>query len=120
MSESAVIEKRRVWKAPTRKLTDEEIDELIENYDYDPRYLDPDYDDRKKRTVRQGHERTFQTCCISSKVSLGNKELRQYYVSREGNCADAFCWCTYYMNSTNANRLPALTRINVLTRDSLK
>ena len=28
-----------------RKLTDEEIEELIENYDYDPKYLDPDYDD---------------------------------------------------------------------------
>ena len=27
------------------KLTDEEIEELIENYDYDPKYLDPDYDD---------------------------------------------------------------------------
>ncbi|MBQ3403734.1 MAG: hypothetical protein IJG65_10260 [Synergistaceae bacterium] len=27
------------------KLTDAEIEELIENYDYDPKYLDPDYDD---------------------------------------------------------------------------
>ena len=27
------------------KLTDDEIEELIENYDYDPKYLDPDYDD---------------------------------------------------------------------------
>ena len=27
------------------KLTDEEIEALIENYDYDPKYLDPDYDD---------------------------------------------------------------------------
>ena len=27
------------------KLSDEEIEELIENYDYDPKYLDPDYDD---------------------------------------------------------------------------
>ena len=27
------------------KLTDEEIEELIENYDYDPKYLDPDYED---------------------------------------------------------------------------
>ena len=27
------------------KLTDEEIHELVENYDYDPKYLDPDYDD---------------------------------------------------------------------------
>ena len=27
------------------KLTDEEIDELVENYEYDPKYLDPDYDD---------------------------------------------------------------------------
>ena len=27
------------------KLTDEEIEQLIENYDYDPKYLDPDYDD---------------------------------------------------------------------------
>ena len=51
MSEAAVIEKhekRRVWKAPDRKLTDEEIHELVENYDYDPRYLDPDYDDGKE------------------------------------------------------------------------
>ena len=49
MSEPAVMEKekRRVWQAPDRKLTDEEINELIENYDYDPRYLDPDYDDGK-------------------------------------------------------------------------
>ena len=28
-----------------RKLTNEEIEQLIENYDYDPKYLDPDYDD---------------------------------------------------------------------------
>ena len=28
-----------------RKLTDEEIHELIENYEYDPKYLDPDYED---------------------------------------------------------------------------
>ena len=28
-----------------RKLSEEEIEELIENYDYDPKYLDPDYDD---------------------------------------------------------------------------
>ncbi len=27
------------------KLTDEEVEELIENYDYDPKYLDPDYVD---------------------------------------------------------------------------
>ena len=27
------------------KLTDEEINELVENYEYDPKYLDPDYDD---------------------------------------------------------------------------
>ena len=27
------------------KLTDEEIHELIVNYDYDPKYLDPNYDD---------------------------------------------------------------------------
>ena len=43
----AVLENHRVWQAPTRKLTDEEIEALIENYDYDPRYLDPDYDDGK-------------------------------------------------------------------------
>lgn len=44
----AVLEKPRVWQKPTRKLTDEEINDLVENYDYDPRYLDPDYDDGKE------------------------------------------------------------------------
>ena len=27
------------------KLSDEEIEALIDNYDYDPKYLDPDYED---------------------------------------------------------------------------
>ena len=27
------------------KLTREEIEELVDNYDYDPKYLDPDYED---------------------------------------------------------------------------
>ena len=27
------------------KLTPEEIQELVDNYDYDPKYLDPDYED---------------------------------------------------------------------------
>ena len=35
---------RRKWVAPTRKLTVEEVEELIENYDYDPNW-DEDIDD---------------------------------------------------------------------------
>ncbi|MBQ4402452.1 MAG: hypothetical protein IJJ91_00455 [Synergistaceae bacterium] len=41
----AVVEKKKQSYVFDRKLTDEEIEELIENYDYDPKYLDPDYDD---------------------------------------------------------------------------
>ena len=41
----AVMEKKKKSYVFDRKLTDEEIEELIENYDYDPKYLDPDYDD---------------------------------------------------------------------------
>ena len=41
----AVITKPKQSYAFDHKLTDEEIEELIENYDYDPKYLDPDYDD---------------------------------------------------------------------------
>ena len=41
----AVMEKKKQSYVFDRKLTDEEIEELIENYDYDPKYLDPDYDD---------------------------------------------------------------------------
>ena len=41
----AVITKPKQSYVFDRKLTDEEIEELIENYDYDPKYLDPDYDD---------------------------------------------------------------------------
>ena len=41
----AALEKKKQSYIFDRKLTDEEIEELIENYDYDPKYLDPDYDD---------------------------------------------------------------------------
>ncbi len=41
----AVLTKPRQSYVFDRKLTDEEIHELIENYDYDPKYLDPDYED---------------------------------------------------------------------------
>ena len=41
----AVIERKKQSFLFDHKLTDEEIEELIENYDYDPKYLDPDYDD---------------------------------------------------------------------------
>ena len=41
----AVMTKKKQSYVFDRKLTDEEIEELIENYDYDPKYLDPDYDD---------------------------------------------------------------------------
>ena len=41
----AVMEKKKQNYVFDRKLTDEEIEELIENYDYNPKYLDPDYDD---------------------------------------------------------------------------
>ena len=34
---------KRAWVKPTRRLTDEEIGQLIENYDYDPSVYD--YDD---------------------------------------------------------------------------
>ena len=39
---------RKKWVAPTRKLTAEEIEALIENYDYDPNWddgIDDDDDD---------------------------------------------------------------------------
>ena len=41
----ATLTKKKQSYIFDRKLSDEEIDELIENYDYDPKYLDPDYDD---------------------------------------------------------------------------
>lgn len=41
----AVIERKKQGFLFDHKLTDEEIEDLIENYDYDPKYLDPDYDD---------------------------------------------------------------------------
>ena len=41
----AVIERKKQSFLFDHKLTDEEIEELIENYDYDSKYLDPDYDD---------------------------------------------------------------------------
>ena len=40
----ATVEKKKQSYVFDRKLTDEEIDELIENYEYDPKYLDPNYD----------------------------------------------------------------------------
>ncbi len=42
---NATLEKKKQSYVFDHKLTDEEIEELIENYDYDPKYLDPDYDD---------------------------------------------------------------------------
>lgn len=41
----ALSERKKQSYKFDRKLTDEEIEELIENYDYDPKYADPDYDD---------------------------------------------------------------------------
>ena len=41
----AMLEKKKQSYVFDHKLTDEEIESLIENYDYDPKYLDPDYDD---------------------------------------------------------------------------
>ena len=41
----AISEKKKQSYVFDHKLTDEEIESLIENYDYDPKYLDPDYDD---------------------------------------------------------------------------
>ncbi len=41
----AVMTKPKQSYVFDHKLTDEEIEELIENYGYDPKYLDPDYDD---------------------------------------------------------------------------
>ena len=41
----AVMTKPKQSYVFDRKLSDEEIEALIENYDYDPKYLDPDYDD---------------------------------------------------------------------------
>ncbi|MBQ7219496.1 MAG: hypothetical protein IJS28_00795 [Synergistaceae bacterium] len=41
----AVLEKPKTsWVKPTRKLTPEEIEQLIENYDYDPSVYDDDDD----------------------------------------------------------------------------
>ena len=40
----ATVEKKKQSYVFDRKLTDEEIDELVENYEYDPKYLDPNYD----------------------------------------------------------------------------
>ncbi len=42
---NTVSEKKKQSYVFDHKLTDKEIEELIENYDYDPQYLDPDYDD---------------------------------------------------------------------------
>ncbi|MBQ3447738.1 MAG: hypothetical protein IJG37_08860 [Synergistaceae bacterium] len=36
--EEVLTRTARPWVQPTRKLTDEEIEELIETYDYDPAY----------------------------------------------------------------------------------
>ncbi|MBQ3655053.1 MAG: hypothetical protein II954_11665 [Synergistaceae bacterium] len=39
----AVLERpKTVWVEPDHKLTDEEIEDLIENYDYDPSVYDDD------------------------------------------------------------------------------
>lgn len=41
----AVLERpKHVWVKPTRKLTEEEIRDLIDNYDYDPSVYDDDDD----------------------------------------------------------------------------
>ncbi len=45
----AVTERKRQSYKFDRKLTDEEISQLIENYDYDPKYADPDYFDENER-----------------------------------------------------------------------
>ena len=42
----AVTAKRKQGYKFNRKLTDEEIARIIENYDYDPKYADPDYFDK--------------------------------------------------------------------------
>ena len=42
--EAVVETKKNTWKAPERKLTDEEIEEILANWVYDPSYYD-DYDD---------------------------------------------------------------------------
>ena len=47
----AVIERKNQSFLFDHKLTDEEIEELIENYDYDPKYLDPDYDDGESEPI---------------------------------------------------------------------
>ncbi len=44
----AVTEKKKQSYKFGRKLTDEEIAQLIENYDYDPKYADPDYFDENE------------------------------------------------------------------------
>ena len=44
----AVTERKRQSCKFDRKLTDEEISQLIENYDYDPKYADPDYFDENE------------------------------------------------------------------------
>ncbi len=44
----AVTERKRQSYKFDRKLTDEEISQLIENYDYDPKYADPDYFDENE------------------------------------------------------------------------
>lgn len=41
----AMITRKKQSYIFDHKLTGEEIESLIENYDYDPKYLDPDYDD---------------------------------------------------------------------------
>ena len=76
----AVLERPRTkWTAPTRKLTEEEIEELIENYDYDPKYLDPDYDDDDSDEVEPIWDR------------FGNpteSTIRAMYESRHGICEE--------------------------------
>ncbi len=43
-----VTERKKQSYKFDRKLTDEEIAQLIENYDYDPKYADPDYFDENE------------------------------------------------------------------------
>ena len=43
--ETVLERTHKKWVAPTRKLTAEEVEELIENYDYDPNWDDGIDDD---------------------------------------------------------------------------
>ena len=80
---AAVLEKQRVWQVPARKLTEEEIHDLVENYDYDPRYLDPDYDDGRElepiydrfgnpteSTIRAMYEKQHGICVSEGPMTL--------------------------------------------------